>query len=120
MPEMEQLRASVKQRSRTGRTRQPELFEAHEVHNPEYFESLRQKSLDAAFDDVSAMLNAGVTAYDDAWARALQWPLVWETDLRDWIKDWEESGRLVVEGRRPRDRVLKRGTGIVLRQEAST
>jgi hypothetical protein len=47
--------------------------------------------------------------YDDCWAEALQFPTVYESDLRDWLKGMEEGGSIRVDGRTRPNEFLKRG-----------
>jgi three-Cys-motif partner protein len=46
--------------------------------------------------------------YDDCWAEALQFPTVYEVDLREWLKSKEDAGAVCVEGRSRPSEVLKR------------
>jgi hypothetical protein len=47
-------------------------------------------------------------AYDDAWTLTLSNPLVWESDLKEWIADWRKQQSLTIEGLRPGQRVPQR------------
>lgn len=47
--------------------------------------------------------------YDDAWTLALSEPMSWESDLKQWIEEWKDDGRLEVIGMQPRQRVPRRG-----------
>jgi hypothetical protein len=47
--------------------------------------------------------------YDACWAEALQFPTVYEPDLRQWIKEQENSGNLRMEGRKEPTDLPKRG-----------
>jgi hypothetical protein len=48
-------------------------------------------------------------SYDSAWEAVLAAPLVWESDLKGWIKVWQAAGQLEVQGLGPRERVPKLG-----------
>jgi three-Cys-motif partner protein len=47
--------------------------------------------------------------YDDCWAEALQFPTVYEPDLRGWLDNLEHSKLIRVNGRKRPNEVLKRG-----------
>ena len=36
--------------------------------------------------------------YDDIWDAALAFPLVWESDVKDWVKEWKQAGRINLLG----------------------
>ena len=115
MTEMEDVRAQAQQRSRISKTRQKEMFSAEETHDHSYFESLRDRyrSLMKARLEEQLRKNGSV-AYDDAWVAALRMPLVWESDLKDWIKDWRANGRVRLDGLAAGKRSPKRGDGHTL------
>jgi hypothetical protein len=46
--------------------------------------------------------------YDEAWKLAFSEPMVWESDLKQWIEEWKGEGRLEVVGMQPRQRVPHR------------
>jgi hypothetical protein len=78
--------------------------------------NLRERYLERARSDVLRVLTErGRVFYDDAWRLALlETPLVWESDLKGWIRDWQRQGSLVLEGLRERERVPSRERGHVL------
>ena len=47
--------------------------------------------------------------YDKAWSSALTFPLTWESDLKDWIREWEQEGLLDIMGMKERQRVPQLG-----------
>jgi len=53
-------------------------------------------------------------SYDDCWAEALQFPTVYESDLRDWLKSSEESGAIRIDGRTRPNEILKRKSGHII------
>jgi three-Cys-motif partner protein len=111
MAEMEHARAEARQRIRQGRTLQRDLFSEPEIrHSTNYFGELRDRYLAKAKSSVIYTLEHGKQVlYDDVWAQVLSEPLVWESDLNDWIEDWEKTGKLVVQGKRsPRQKILHR------------
>jgi hypothetical protein len=56
----------------------------------------------------------GEVPYDDCWAEALQYPAVYQTDLRLWIDEWESEGTVLVKGRKFPTELLKRDCGHLL------
>ncbi len=115
MEEMETVRAEAQQRSRVQKTRQTEMFSAKEVHDPSYFESLRDRYCLLARKRLEDQLRThGSIPYDDAWVAALRMPLVWEGDLKEWIKDWKAQGTIRLDGLTAGRKVPKRGDGHTL------
>jgi three-Cys-motif partner protein len=115
MPVMEESRAEAKQRARISRTHQPELFSAAEMEHSRPIDQLRQRNLARAEPYLlEALKNRGRLSYEDAWDIALSLPLIWESDLRAWIKTWKENGLLKIEGMKPGQRVPKLNTDNVL------
>lgn len=50
--------------------------------------------------------------YDDCWAEFLQFPTVYESDLRTWLRMAEEKGTIRVDGRRRPNEALSRNHGL--------
>ena len=115
MQDMERLRAEAMQRKRT-RKRGPELFGSEEVHDPRYFDGLRDRYLSGAKARIQQLLVAQQQVpYDEIWKSALAWPLVWESDVKKWIADWLKAGSLqCITGMKPRQKVPQRGSGNIL------
>ena len=115
MQDMERLRAGAMQRKRT-RKRGPELFRSEEVHDPRYFDGLRDRYLSGAKVRIQQLLVAQQQVpYDEIWKSALAWPLVWESDVKVWIADWLKEGSLqCITGMKPRQKVPLRGSGNIL------
>jgi hypothetical protein len=110
MTEMRQIRVKAHQREQEKRTRQTELFEPEVLHSTDYFDLLRERYLTKAKEQIRQSLQGkGRVAYDDAWSLALKEPLVWESDLKEWIADWKKAGMIKVEGLRPKQRVPQLG-----------
>jgi three-Cys-motif partner protein len=110
MQEMERLRAGAQKRRREERSGQQELFQPAEtgVESP-YYVQLRDRNLESARRRVLELLRLRRRVlYDDAWILALEGPLVWESDLKSWIKDWQATGRLQIEGLAGQERVPSR------------
>jgi len=111
---MESARANAQRRRRVERTRQFEMPLSRPTRQSAYFESLRKRYLNRARDAVKTLLSEEVRVqYDRAWARALSFQLVWESDLKEWIQDWQKQpapakGSLTIEGLGDRERTPKR------------
>jgi hypothetical protein len=52
-------------------------------------------------------------SYEDCWAEALQFPAVYETDLREWLK-YRGFGLIRIDGRKRPNEVLKRKSNHVI------
>jgi hypothetical protein len=52
-----------------------------------------------------------MVAYDKVFALAMTHPLVWEQDLKEWIREWQSQASIELGGLKPRERApkLKRG-----------
>src|SRR5262245_48245567 len=110
MTEMQQVRAKAHQREQEKKTRQTELFEPEVLHSTDYLDSLRARYFTKAKGQVRLLLQGeGRVAYDDAWSLSLKEPLVWESDLKDWIKDWGNEGLLTIQGLKGKQKVPKIG-----------
>ena len=111
MEEMEKLREQAQRRKREERTGQSEiLFVTEGDMESRHYVTLREHYLTLAREAVLGRLRQrGRISYDDTWTRALGFPLVWESDLRDWIQDWQQAEHLQLEGLVGRERVPKRG-----------
>ncbi|WP_224368137.1 three-Cys-motif partner protein TcmP [Hyalangium versicolor] len=115
MAAMEKARAEAQQRKRERASGQDELFTSEVLHDSTHYESLRERYLSLCREFTRTWLKKQKRArYDDAWARVLRAPMVWEQDLRKWLKTWEAEGLLEIEGRPPGTRVLNREQGIQL------
>jgi three-Cys-motif partner protein len=112
MTVMEAARAGAQQRKREQKDGPEFDFAREALHDPSYYEFLRKHYIGRAQDRVRKLLHSLTpVSYDDAWDTALQEPLVWESDLKDWIKQWEETLQVRIEGRKPGERTPKREHG---------
>lgn len=118
MSEMEKARDEAQKREREERTGQTEfrLFSGTVTQEPsEHFRSLRERHMSRARAAVLALLRTKKQLpYDEAWASAMTFPLTWESDLKDWIRDWELVGQLEIIGMKERQRVPQLGQNIRL------
>ncbi len=112
---MEEARANAQQRKRTEKTKQGELFGGEVLHNPTYYDALRERYLSKSKAIVLEILQSRLRVpYDDIWAEALSVQLTWESDLKEWIKEWMENGNLKIAGLGKRKRVPQRGQNHIL------
>jgi three-Cys-motif partner protein len=110
MKVQEQTRAETRKRRREKESGQPELFAAEEMHDSSYYDSLRERSLVQSKEVVLHELQQRKRVpYDDVWVLALSFALTWESDLKNWIAEWQKAGILDVEGLEPGRKVPQRG-----------
>ena len=118
MSVMEKTRGEARQREREERTGQTELglFSGAVMHDPSaYFRSLRERYVFRARAEVLNLVQTKKQlTYDEAWASAMTFPLTWESDLKDWIHEWEQAGQLETTGMKERQRVPQLGQNIRL------
>ena len=104
---LEAQEAAAIRKRRSDKT-QADLFGPIDVIIPKHYEALRDRYTKAARSLVLSLLSKrGTLLYDDAWRAALTFPLVWESDLKDWINSWKNEGRITLTGLGPRERVPK-------------
>lgn len=118
MSVMEKTRDAAQKREREERTGQTELglFSGTVTQDPsEYFRSLRERYVSRARAAVLDLLQTKKQlTYDEAWSSALTFPLTWESDLKDWIREWEQDGQLEIIGMKERQHVPQLGENIRL------
>jgi three-Cys-motif partner protein len=112
MAEMERLRGRAQERKRESKTGQLSFLSSQEIPESAYYGELRERYLSRAKDVVLTMLKRKRSIpYEEAWTAALAEPLVWESDLKEWIRDWRASRSLHISGLGESQRVPKRGAG---------
>lgn len=110
MDTMEAARAAAEERER-GLSGQRSFLEPVEMPKSRYYTMLRSHYIESARREVlAAAAPKKRLAYDIAWAIALSKPLVWESDLKEWIAGWRKDGSATLEGLK-NERVPKRGKG---------
>ena len=118
MPVMEKTRDEAQKREREEGTGQTELvlFSGSATQDPSaYFRSLRERYVFRARAEVLTLVQTKKQlTYDEAWASAMTFPLTWESDLKDWIREWEQDGQLETVGMQERQRVPQLGQNIRL------
>jgi three-Cys-motif partner protein len=115
MPVMERTRDEAQKRGRVERTGQTELaFGSMTTHDPSlYFQSLRERYTSRARETILDLIQSKKRLpYDKVWAEAVRFPLTWENDLKEWLRDLECTGRLEFTGLKQTQRVPHRGQNI--------
>lgn len=113
MPVMQQVRGEARKRKREDTTGQIELSLGEAAHDPTYYNWLRTRYTDQSKTAVSRLLQAkGTASYDEVWSLAMTFPMVWESDLHEWIRDWRQQGFLEMTGMSPDQRHPRREEGI--------
>lgn len=115
-PEQERIRAAAEERNAVKKTKQPTLFASVEDQPPSpRATTLRTRYLAAAQNRIEE-LRAGKrqVPYDEVWNAAMGFPLVWESDLKDWIREWERTGRAKVLNLKANQRVPQWEEGHVI------
>jgi hypothetical protein len=93
----------------------PSLF-GTEGFASRHYDQLRERYLATARRSVIDRLNAAKSLrYDDAFAAASAYPLVWEKDLKEWISNWRDQSVVEVVGLKPGRRVPQLREGHMLR-----
>lgn len=108
-----QLVRALRQQSKRA---QGDLFAPDVLYRrDERYRRLAKRNHEKAFGLVRLrLLEHGRITYDDCWAEALQFPTVYEDDLRAWISEMESSGSARVIGRVRSNEALKRGSGYAI------
>lgn len=109
MKEMNLIRAEVDQRKREQKTQQTELFDAPGAAGWGHYSELRAFFLNKARTEAWDQINRKrEIVYDRLWANAMGFPVVWESDLKDWLSRWRKAGKIEVANLKPSERVPKR------------
>lgn len=114
MAEQERTREEVQERKRTS-AGQTELFEGEHVSESVHYDTLRDRYLSAARRRVlDELQRVRRLPYDAAWTLVWCDPLVWESDLKGWVREWVGERILTLEGMGPHQRVPQREKGNIL------
>ncbi|HEU4326409.1 MAG TPA: three-Cys-motif partner protein TcmP [Roseiflexaceae bacterium] len=109
MAEQEQVRAKAQQDRRINRNGQFELFEPEEYGDGNYYGELRNRFLVQARQQIEGVLQVRRRiVFEEIELLALANQLVWPSDLKKWIKEWQDKNLLVIEGLGPKERVPKK------------
>ncbi len=113
--ETEVVRATLQQSKRANL----DLFDPEVLYKrEERYRRLSDRSKGNARNALDSLISErGRVRYDDCWAETLQFPTVYESDLREWLKFKESSGLIRIDGRKRSNEELKRKSGhIIVRQ----
>ncbi len=111
---MESARAKAQQREReSGGTL--ELFSSNEMHDTQFYNSLRTKYWNKTKAKVHALLaSKKPVSYDFLWEAALTTPLVWVEDLNQSLMELSKKGKLKFVGLSEREKFPKHGKGVMV------
>jgi hypothetical protein len=100
---------------RTEKTGMDDLFGANEQDgDPRSFEDERVRRLRIGFSQLNSLLDENQRIeYVELMTILLEIPLVWKSDLTDWLMKKRLSGEIDIEGLLPRERTPKPGYIIV-------
>jgi hypothetical protein len=117
VPFMHQTRAEAQQRKRFLHSHgQFPLLAPEATYVERRLTRLEEKNELAARVDLQNVLQQSDSLpFDDAWARTMQFSLVREADLKEWIKEWVASGNLEILGLHHNEKSPKRRAGHRLR-----
>jgi hypothetical protein len=110
--ETEVVRASRQQNERNI----GDLFSAEVLYRrEERYKRLSERSKANARRALDSIISErGNVRYEDCWAETLQFPTVYESDLRAWLKSQEEADCIRVDGRKRPNEVLNRKHGHII------
>lgn len=113
IPFMHEIRAEAQNRKRfLNSGGQYPLLQPTATYVERRLTRLQQKNLEDAKSELASFMNAnGELRFDDIWAKAMQFSLVGESDLKEWIADWVKDKRIELRNMRPGERVPKRNSG---------
>lgn len=116
IPFMHQARAEAQHRKKFAQSGQFTLLGPEATYVEQRLTRLEEKNQTIARADLRSLLQqSGSIPFDDAWAMAMQFSLVTESDLQEWIKEWKSKGHLEILGMKPNEKSLKRQAGHELR-----
>lgn len=105
-----EVRAEAKARRRATETGMDSLFGAADIYKSSAMEERRRRYLEMAKTRVQQrLIRAGRIEYEIVWRTALAYPLVWESDLKAWIADWQATGEVRIPTFTGRQRVPQFG-----------
>ena len=111
---MESARGKAQQRERES-DGTLELLPSHEVHDIQFYHSLRTKYWNKAESRIRRHLSLKQpVSYDVFWEAALTTPLVWVEDLNEFLLQLNKDGRLKINGMDARERFPKHGKGVLV------
>jgi three-Cys-motif partner protein len=114
------IRADVQKRQRQEKTGNLELFSPTVLYRERKYQQLAEDNRKRAYKRVQRLIDEKrELPYDACWAEALQYPAVYEKDLRSWIAEWEQSGTITVQGRKSAKELLKTSCGHIIARKTN-
>lgn len=116
----EQVRNAAKYKAEIERTGQENLFGSDALIKT--YEAERRTQLDRGWDKLVAMLRKNPTGlkYEDLIGPVLEIPMVWEADLKDWLRALRTEGKIEIPELTGRQKVPKKGYTIRPTEQFST
>ncbi len=111
--EQELVRRRVQREHRENKSGQAEMDFASSIPSRALRDE-REHQLQRAHSRVLELLQGGPVRYEDLQPRILELPLVWNSDLNEFLVEGRQSGRFIVTGLGPRERTPKPGCMISL------
>jgi len=109
IPFMHDTRARAQERKRFQQTGQHGLFGPQAQYKEKKFTRFRARNLELAERRLQELLETSKRVlYDDAWAIAMQYSGVLESDFHEWITDWQAAGQLFLPNLGPRQKLPRR------------
>ena len=103
--EISEKRIDVKQQKEGIEYTQLGLFEDEFREKPKFLDCLRLSSLKKAEEVILGLIKSKRRlCYIEIWNEAMKIPLIWESDVKDWIENWHEEGIILIHDLRPRAR----------------
>lgn len=114
--EQERIRLAAKQTHRVERSGQEELFPSGGLAGPPSFEQEKASQLTDAMSRLRLLVRTkNKVKYEEVLGILLEMPLVWESDIKQMVKNMREAGEIDVHGLQPRERTVKRSHTLVSR-----
>jgi hypothetical protein len=111
----QRVRVEAEERAQVRRSGQLSLFGGEEQPPSHRAILLRERYTAEARQAVETMImSQPQTPNEVAWDAAMRLPLVWESDLKEWITALKDRGRITIDGLKPRAKVPQRDQGHVL------
>lgn len=91
----EEVRAEAEERKEVRETKQPSLFAGTDQPPSHRAVALRERYLTAAIERIEQIRGERKQVpFDEIWGTALGFPLVWDSDVKELMDEWQSSGRV--------------------------
>ena len=104
----EEVRAEAEERKEVRKTGQRSLLAAFDVAQPPSHRAvmLRDRYLAAALERINQLRGKRKQVpFDEIWDAAMAFPLVWDSDVKDWIARWQKEKRVKLLNLKAKQRV---------------